>query len=107
MIVTTVRVENLEALPPNPITVAAKTSTDVLLDKRTTPSIAYRFIQNLTGAEIYYAFNADCKADIGQKVYHGTLQDRQQLACPISGRVNVWSAAGGIVVPTELVKDML
>lgn len=55
--------------------------------------IAGRYIQNLTGADIYYSFGA-VPADAAN--YNGLLQDKQQLDCSNHGAaVSIYSATGG------------
>lgn len=96
--------------PANVVTIAAATSVDILDDlyqfKYSCIEFSARYIQNLTGADLYFAFGQDCQVVGGAKPtknYHGILSDRQQLDCSNHGaRVSVWSAAGGDVAVTTL-----
>lgn len=95
--------KNIRPDPARVVLVPAITSTEVLPELGDTSHgvIEYsgRYIQNLTGGDIYYAFGQDCD----DRSYHGLLQDKLQLDCSNHGAsVCVWSAGGGNVSTTQL-----
>lgn len=102
------RCESLDAIPAAPVVVPAAAGTDVLPDRTTDgTNVAYRYIQNLTGANLWYCIADTADAAAGQNNYHGRLADGDQLSVPTKRRVSVWSLAGGIVAVLELVKKDL
>jgi|WetSurMetagenome_2_1015567.scaffolds.fasta_scaffold1483879_1 hypothetical protein len=97
---------NVTIDPPNVITLAAATATFALEDiSRIRGEIFQRFIQNLTGNDLYYSEGvtdangaASCNA-IGN--FHGVIPSGQQLDCSGHRRcVSVYSAAGGVISTT-------
>lgn len=93
--------KNTVPAPPNPVTVAATTATDVLPDiSQSIEEFIGRYIFNDSGTAAYYAFGQD--AD-NVNSYHGKLADQQQLDCSnIASRVSIYSVTGGKFVPTVL-----
>ena len=94
--------KNIRPDPANVVNVAANTSTDIFDDLSSTKyaciEMSARYLQNLTGGDLYYCVGQDCNANAGAKSYHGILSDRQQLDCSNHGaRVSVFSVAGGDV----------
>jgi hypothetical protein len=88
-----------------PVTVAAATSTPIFPDQTVEPKmqeIAYRYVQNVTGADLYYAFGQQCDTSN----FHGVLVDKAQLDCSNHRlSVSVYSAAGGTVAQCILFRN--
>lgn len=102
--VVNVSEKDVVATPPAPVAVPALAPTDVLPaitgKDNAAIEVAGRYIQNLTGADLYYCFGDDCD---NVQNYHGLLQDKLQLDCSNHGqRVSVFSTPGGIVSVTIL-----
>ena len=109
MIRTTNAAENnLFAEPPNVITVAANTATEVFPSEQNmgTEEIAYRYIQNTGANPLYYAFgtgiaSTGAPACDNLKLYHGYLPQYSQLDCSNHKlRVCVFSVTGTTVSTT-------
>lgn len=97
--------KNIYASPAAPVTVAATTSTWAILDQTIDPKleeIAYRYVQNVTGADLYYAFGQQASTTN----FHGVLPAYSQLDCSNHRLgVSVYSAAGGLVAVTILFRN--
>lgn len=97
--------KNLYPQPCNVIVVGAGVSTQVIPDNTAVADeFAFISIQNLTGAELYYAFGQTCD---NVSNYHGVLVDRGSLPIPHTGLVNVFSVAGGKVATTIFMRKFL
>ena len=101
MRVVNVTEKNIRAQPALPVVLAAATAGDVLPDiAGKAEEIAGRYVQNLTGGVVYYAFgqNADAANN-----FHGQIADKQQLDCSNHGmRVSCYSVGGGTMAVTIL-----
>jgi hypothetical protein len=89
----------------NPVTVPANTSTNAIPDQTVQPKmeeIAYRYIQNISGSNMFYAFGQEATSNN----YHGVLPSYGQLDCSNHRlRVSVFSAAGAVVAVTILYRN--
>jgi len=95
--------ETFTVLPPNVVTLAANTAADVLLSRRGSGTqYSYRFLQNLTGADLYIAY--DATAD-NVANYHAVIGSGQQLSVPCNSRVSCFSVAGGKVATAEFRRE--
>lgn len=97
------RVETLDVMPPRVVTLVAATGANVLPLRDDGKDWRYRYIQNLTGADLYYAIDID-SAQVSADFYHGVLPDKAQLNVPCKGRVSCFSVGGGKVATLELYK---
>lgn len=92
--------EALNASQPNVVTLVANTPAKVLVDRRDDGQRwVFRYIQNLTGGDLYVAFDKDVSLNGDQ--YHMIVSDRQQVPVPTLGFVSCWSVAGGKVAALE------
>lgn len=94
--------KHIRPVPAFPILATAATSTDILEDcTNDKKEHAARYIFNDSGTVAFYAFGQDCSP----LSYHGKLQNQQQLDCSNhSARVSIYSAAGGVFVPCDLLR---
>jgi len=84
----------------NVVALVANTAKDILPQRaQSGRKFVYRYLQNLTGAELYIAIDNDCD---NQTNFHFVIADRQVFSVPSNGRVSGFSVGGGNVVTCEL-----
>lgn len=85
---------------PAPVVVPATTATLVIKDqvKNEVREIAYRYVQNNTAGNMYYAFAQNMVSDT---VHHGIIPAGGQLDCS-NHRLSVWvyAASAGTAIPS-------
>lgn len=98
---------NLQVDPPNPLTLANNTATELIKNQVGDRSgeIAFRYIQNTGSNPIYYTLGDNSTNPVcSPSVYHGIIPVGGQLDCS-STRVRVVGyAAGGSTVGITIVR---
>jgi len=95
--------ETFTVLPPNVVTLVANTKADVLPSRRGSGAqYGYRFIQNLTGGDLYVGYDVDADNVAN---YHFIVPNGSQLSVPCNSRVSCFSVAGGKVATAEFRRE--
>ena len=98
---------NAAVVPPRVVTLAAATATEAFPDEtRTREEIITRYIQNMTGDDLYVAYGTDQCDNLAN--YHVVITDKQLLELlPVRVKVTVFSVGGGKLSTTKIVRNDL
>lgn len=93
------RCERLVALPAAPVSGNANQTKDALPSRSgDSQEYAYRFVQNVGAATVYFSLDGDCSAG----AYHGYIPVGVQLNVPSTSRVSIFCASAWTVSVLEL-----
>jgi len=104
---------NAFVVPPRVVVINATTATEIFPDDTNTRGeIITRYVQNLTGDDLYISFGLS-KADGTPQcnninAFHTVIQDKALFDCfPHRQRVCVYGIAGGKVSTTKIIRNDL